>query len=57
MVREVEQARCPFCGAANAVISYARLRNAAHEIKQQRRIEVRCSNPKCPGDNETPSHA
>jgi len=50
MVRETERERCPFCGTANAVVSYERLRNAAHEIRQERQVEVQCPNPQCPGD-------
>lgn len=41
--------RCPYCGTKNALVTYKQTSRGDGRIAGEYRDQVRCPNPKCPG--------
>ena len=50
MRSEVARERCPFCGAKGARVTYKKSERGEGRIAGEYRDQVRCPNPKCPGE-------
>ena len=50
MPPEIEQEPCPYCGSP-AIVVYDRLRRGDGTVGAEHVQEMRCTNPRCPGED------